>query len=457
MTPMATLLTPVSWGSPAVELGNRTWTKLILPVGEIDYMGRRLRFTPEYLRGLVEAWHQRAYDQVPLQFADAANAHTNDPERTRGWITDMRAEPDGLYVTAEVTERGERVLRDNPYLGVSARIVEQYQRADGQFFPAAIQHVLATLDPRITGLGAWQSVEMSSDAALIIDLSTAQWAGEPGPDYGGLSDRELAELLDAVAEAEEELGDGGELSDAELDAIMAAAEAGEDDEMGDPFSQFDAAWQGHVAREQARQDARDAATVEDVMHPAKRLEDKLARAVSRAADGVYDGQAQAYGFASEQAAIDLAISTGRGPCGPPDEFGRCGSRYHSLECSHAQSVDWVASGPPRQTFENSLANLGAGLELATPATWGDPDDDEPMYAIPAGTIELAHQLSHDWGLDADMPYLAAPGAGDLLQPPSRPPDLYAELGGSIGLDVPQPPQAPGYPGVRQLAEGLGLR
>jgi hypothetical protein len=35
--------------------------------------------------------------------------------------------------------------------------------------------------------------------------------------------------------------------------------------------------------------------------------------------------------------------------------------------------------------------------------------------------------------------------------------LYAELGGSTGLDVPRPPQAPGYPGIRQLAEGLGLR
>jgi hypothetical protein len=67
----------------------------------------------------------------------------------------MQVEPDGLYVTLNPTERGARVLAENPGLGVSARIVEQYQRADGKFFPAAIQHVLGTLDPRVTGLGAW--------------------------------------------------------------------------------------------------------------------------------------------------------------------------------------------------------------------------------------------------------------------------------------------------------------
>lgn len=59
----------------------------------------------------------------------------------------MAPADDGLYVTAQLTERGEAVLRDNPYLGVSARIVEQYRRADGKFYPAAMQHVLATLDP----------------------------------------------------------------------------------------------------------------------------------------------------------------------------------------------------------------------------------------------------------------------------------------------------------------------
>ena len=177
MTAFATLLTPVD-ASPAIELGN-TWRKRILPVGEIEYQGRQLKFTRGYLQGLVAAWRDRAYDQVPLQFADAANTHTNDPERTRGWITGMEVEPDGLYVTAELTERGQRTLADNPYLGVSARIVEQFQRADGKFYPAAIQHVLGTLDPRIPGLGAWQAVEMANESSVTIDLSNLSFAGAP--------------------------------------------------------------------------------------------------------------------------------------------------------------------------------------------------------------------------------------------------------------------------------------
>ena len=46
-----------------------------------------------------------------------SNAHTNDPERTRGRITDMSLADDGLYVTAEVSPRGQRVLRREPLPG----------------------------------------------------------------------------------------------------------------------------------------------------------------------------------------------------------------------------------------------------------------------------------------------------------------------------------------------------
>ena len=77
----------------------------------------------------------RAYDAVPVQFADASNAHTLDPERTRGQIVDMTLEPDGLYVTAELTPRGQRVLSENPYSACSARIVESIQQVRWQVLP----------------------------------------------------------------------------------------------------------------------------------------------------------------------------------------------------------------------------------------------------------------------------------------------------------------------------------
>ena len=63
MTAVASVLTPID-ATPAIELGN-AWRKRILPIGEISYQGRTLHFTRSYLAGLVRAWQDRAYDQVP--------------------------------------------------------------------------------------------------------------------------------------------------------------------------------------------------------------------------------------------------------------------------------------------------------------------------------------------------------------------------------------------------------
>jgi hypothetical protein len=166
------LLTPFTAGE-AVELGNRVWRKKLLPVGDVEYKGRTLHFTRDYLGRLVTAFQSRAYDQVPFQLADHANTHTNDPERTRGEITSMELGDDGLYITAQVTPDGEKVLEANPKLGVSARIVEDYARSDGQFFKTAVQHVLGTLDPRIPGLGAWEAIEAASPVPDLVDDMSA--------------------------------------------------------------------------------------------------------------------------------------------------------------------------------------------------------------------------------------------------------------------------------------------
>ncbi len=457
MTAFATLLTPVD-ASPAIELGN-TWRKRILPVGEIAYQGRTLKFTRGYLQGLVAAWRDRAYDQVPLQFADAANTHTNDPERTRGWITDMQVEPDGLYVTAELTQRGQRTLQDNPYLGVSARIVEQFQRADGKFYPAAIQHVLGTLDPRIPGLGAWRSVDMANESSVVIDLSNLSFAGAQAD--ATLNDRELAELMDAISEAEaEDYADDSadELSDAELNALIAAAERDEHD----AFTDFDAAFTARQQAEQDRADARAAAILEDTLHPVHRQEDKIARAMHRAAQGVYDGQ-QA-DFTAEQAGVEILLANGgHGPCGPLDDFGRCASRYHELGCAHDQATDWMATegGPPRSAYQASFANFAAGLniDLAPRQVWDDPDDaDQPPQYMPQQTVELAHSLAHDWGLDSAAPGGIETGSGftDLLRPPGAPVSIQDELLAGMGYEMPAQDR-PSYPGIGQLARDLGLK
>ena len=449
---MASVITPFD-RTPPIELGN-AWRKRILPIGEIEYQGRRLQFSRSYLAGLVSAWRDRAYDAVPLQLADAHNAHTNDPERTRGWITDMTLGDDGLYITAEVSPRGQAVLSENPYLGVSARIVEQYQRSDGKFYPAAIQHVLATLDPRIPALGTWTPIEMSNggDSAVTIDLSSYSFAGEPASTVYSLSPAELDDLMQVLGEVETEVypDPGGDLSDAELEAMMQAAEAGAD--YSAAAEQFDAAFTARAAADAACEEARFQFEQMDLIRPAKRAEDKIQRIMARASHGLYDGQMA--DFTAEQSATEITLANGGyGNCGPADEFGRCSSRFHEAGCSHGVGVDWLASSPPRSTGEAALANLAdeLQLDLSTRSVWGDVDGDEPSYEVPQQTVELAHQLATDWGLLGD-----APGRPQGLTARAGPPlSTYDALAQDMGYELAPQPQ-PGYPGIKEIRAQLGI-
>jgi hypothetical protein len=238
----AAVLTPF-FRDAAIELGSQQWRKKVLPIGDVAYEGRMLHFTPEYLKGLEQAFQTRAYDRVPFQLADAKNTHTNDPERTRGHIVDMRAEQDGLWITLDPSPQGEEVLKQNPYLGVSARIVEDYARSDGKYFPAAVQHVLGTLDPRIPGLGPWQAIEAANTPPDVIDLTAATWAGQGEelimPELNAAQQANLARLLDVdpakLDQLVASLGSNGtaavgdlnggaepEVSDDELEALVAS-------------------------------------------------------------------------------------------------------------------------------------------------------------------------------------------------------------------------------------------
>lgn len=209
MSPTA-VLTPFLRGAATREApGSKLWMKRVLPVGTIRYKGRYLHFTKDYNDSLARAFADQAYDQVPFQLADAQNTHTNDPERFRGDIVSMDSRPDGLWVRLKPTTAGEKALEENPNLGVSVRIVENYDRADGKFYPQAVQHVLGTLDPRITGLGAWQAIEASNTPRDIIDLTGEQFTGQgSGGEMPELTDsqrRNLQTLLDIPPEEFDEL------------------------------------------------------------------------------------------------------------------------------------------------------------------------------------------------------------------------------------------------------------
>lgn len=177
------LLTPLHCGN-AVELAGGLFLKQILPFKSIDYTGpdgskRRLTFDRQFNQDLVDAYKAGAFDQVPFQLADSRNTHTNDPERTRGEIAGIELRNDGLYAQVRpLTPEAAQMLRDNPKLGVSVRVIENYKRSDGAFFPRALQHVLGTLDPQIHGMKPWEEVDMTSpETDSTIDLSNGTYEG----------------------------------------------------------------------------------------------------------------------------------------------------------------------------------------------------------------------------------------------------------------------------------------
>lgn len=206
----------------AATKNKKVWRKQILPLGAINYDGREIRFDAAYHRDLVRSFREGAYGQVPFQLADANNTHTNDPERTRGDLVDLRAEKDGLYGYFELPDPS--VVLNNSKLGVSCRILENYTREhDGKKFGRALQHVLGTLDPRITGMKPWESVELSNEvdpdlAAYTVDLSASFYI-ESGQKKDG------AEMADATEDKQVV-----ELSTAQLERLTALLEQDAQDE-----------------------------------------------------------------------------------------------------------------------------------------------------------------------------------------------------------------------------------
>lgn len=218
--------TPMVTGRPAQKLGRSLYRKRILPIGEITYEGKPLRFTREMHEQIAQSFNDGAFDSVAFQLADDGNRHTDDPERTRGTIKGFELASDGLDALIEVGDRGRQVLEENPDLAVSARIKLDLTRADGKHFPAAIQHVLGTLDPRVAGLGPWEKVaDLAADQTPVVDLTAASYAPErTGMALTPEQEAKLAALLENV-------GDDGkliaapehDLTESELQAIIDAA------------------------------------------------------------------------------------------------------------------------------------------------------------------------------------------------------------------------------------------
>lgn len=163
----------------AAPVGGQLWRKQVLKKGPLQYQAggtsRTLNFDDEYLGQLQAAFREGAYDTVPFVLADEQNRHTMAPERQRGEVVDVEATPTGLDAIVRLSGDAERIVRDNPKFGVSARIVEGLTRADGKSWPKAMQHVLGTFDPKMTGLEPWRSVDLAAEGHEVVDLTTSTY------------------------------------------------------------------------------------------------------------------------------------------------------------------------------------------------------------------------------------------------------------------------------------------
>lgn len=207
------LLSPVDrTGKAAVQVAPRRYRKEILRKGTITYKGRKIDFDDAMMGNILLAYREGAVHQVPYQIADGENRHNNHPELFRGEVVDLvRSGNGGLDVVMDLTEQGEKLIKDNPNLGVSARIELGMQRAtDGKVFPHVLQHVLGTVNPRVPGMKPWEKVELSSEdgATEVIDLS-AETLDTTEENMGTTTAKEAAEEKVAV-----------ELSKADLEAFQ---------------------------------------------------------------------------------------------------------------------------------------------------------------------------------------------------------------------------------------------
>lgn len=234
------ILSPIALSEP-VKAGRRRFWKQILPVTEITYDGKKIAFDPKFHLDLATAFKGKAYDQVPIVFAGEQNNHNMDPRNFAGDIikTEYRgpAKGQGTWALIEADRDGARAIKRNPKLGVSARIVQGVEKADGRFFNRAINHVLLTMNPKVTGMSPWQAVDLSEVADTeVVDLTAEHYTeGKTMPkgtksrgdrrqiDLSALSDEDFNSMLDLATRAgavldddvEDELVDEDEIEDEE--------------------------------------------------------------------------------------------------------------------------------------------------------------------------------------------------------------------------------------------------
>jgi len=127
-----------------LELSKGKYKKPILRVGEFQKKtdGTRFTFTKEHLEYFAGAFSNKI--PVPLE-------HTTEPEKNRGWVTEMEVEGDTLNGVFEFSE----MIEDPNIFDTSVYIPIE----EGRVQP--IEHVALTSYPVVDGLGKFEAIACS--------------------------------------------------------------------------------------------------------------------------------------------------------------------------------------------------------------------------------------------------------------------------------------------------------
>lgn len=366
----ATWQAPVDTSPVNLAEDGVTFTKRVLRPMVLHYRGQKINLSESKLRSMVDAFKAKAYDTVPLLLdgpldhgvQDVSGA-LRDPERYRGKATAMEYDPagpdgPGVYTTLRAKSRkAAKAIRLNPDLGVSARIVPNYEDGDGRRFPFAIQHILATPVPRVTGLGSWHPVSLSmDDDREVIDLTgadieefTVPKKAKSEADEIDLSDADLQRLLLELA------GEADEDEDDEVDDTDESDDDDSDDDEGAPVA-TQLSRKDRQAINLAESRAADALAQVSVM-AAKAAEDRWRR---EALELAHAGVPQIF--------IDLAADT----LSAPD------ASEEALDL--AEDDDELALA--RTTVRSMLEGLKGAIDLSGPVGHGGESDPEgPLKAL----------------------------------------------------------------------------
>lgn len=162
--------------------GKVYYRKQILPEGQFKYKGGNLDLGPSTLAKAVAAFKDSAFDEVPFNFGGPHDAA--DPKRRTGTMVNVEHVPGkGAFGYFDFSKSPEMIshVEKFPKFGVSPRIFLSHDRADGKKYDVAIQHVLGTDTPVMSGMEGWQSVSLSDElaSATIYDFSTETVQGTP--------------------------------------------------------------------------------------------------------------------------------------------------------------------------------------------------------------------------------------------------------------------------------------